>query len=63
MLRAEVIPDLCIACGLCIDTCPEVFSWSEEEKAEAKEGEVPAELEEKVKEAAENCPTDAIETG
>jgi ferredoxin len=62
-LRAEVIPDLCIACGLCVDTCPEVFSWSEEDKAEAKAGEVPAGLEECVKEAAENCPTDAIETG
>ncbi|NLZ43686.1 MAG: ferredoxin [Clostridia bacterium] len=62
-MRAEVIPDLCIACGLCIDTCPEVFSWNEEDKAEAKAGEVPPGLEERVKEAAENCPTDAIETG
>lgn len=62
-MQAEVIPDLCISCGLCVDTCPKIFSWSEEEKAKAKEGEVPGELEEKVKEAAENCPTGAIKTG
>lgn len=59
----EVLPDLCISCGLCIDLCPEVFEWGEEDKAKAIEGEVPEDLQENVAEAAENCPTDAIQTG
>jgi len=62
-MTVEVLPDLCISCGLCVDSCPEVFEWGEEEKAKAKVKEVPENLKEKVTEAAENCPTDAIQTG
>lgn len=59
-MQAEVNQELCISCGACIDVCPEVFDWNDEEKAYAIVGEVPDDLEGQASEAAENCPTDAI---
>jgi len=59
-LRVEVDQELCISCGLCIETCPEVFDWNEEEKASRIVEEVPPELEEAAHEAVDNCPTSAI---
>lgn len=59
-MRARVNPEQCIACGVCVDTCPEVFSL-ESDVAEAIDGDIPDELVEATKEAAENCPVDAIE--
>ncbi|SFG00484.1 ferredoxin [Desulfotomaculum arcticum] len=60
-MHAEVDQDLCISCGACIDTCPEVFDWNDDEKAHAVVDEVPNDLEEQAQEAAGNCPTDAIQ--
>lgn len=59
-MRVEVDQELCISCGACIDTCPEVFEWNDDEKAHSIVEEVPPELEEQVHEAVENCPTSAI---
>ncbi|HOV79612.1 MAG TPA: ferredoxin [Bacillota bacterium] len=59
-MRVEVDQELCISCGACVDTCPDVFDWNEDEKAHAVVEEVPSDLEEEVREAAENCPTSAI---
>ncbi|NPV53260.1 MAG: ferredoxin [Firmicutes bacterium] len=59
-MKVEVDQDACISCGTCIDLCPEVFDWNDDEKAQAKAGEVPEELEDTVKEAVESCPTEAI---
>ncbi len=50
----------CILCGLCADTCPEIFELGDE-KALVMVEEVPGEMEECCREAAEGCPTDAIE--
>jgi len=60
ILQAEVNQELCISCGACIDVCPEVFDWNDEEKAQAIMEEVPDELGNQASEAAESCPTDAI---
>ena len=57
-----MVNDECISCGMCIDICPEVFSYNDEEKSQAIEGEIPADLEEKVTEAAGACPVGAIKT-
>ena len=57
-MRAEVTED-CIACGLCVDTCPEVFEMGDE-FAEVIVDEVPEENEDAVVQAAEECPTEAI---
>lgn len=59
-MRVEVDQELCIGCGTCVDLCPDVFDWNEEEKAYSKVEEVPGDVEDQVHEAIENCPTSAI---
>lgn len=49
----------CSACGVCEDICPEVFELGDE-IAEVKVNPVPPEFEDKVREAAEECPTESI---
>jgi ferredoxin len=53
------IEDTCTACGLCVDTCPEVFEMGGD-IAQAMAEEVPAEHEEAVQQAADECPVEAI---
>jgi len=53
------IEDTCTACELCVDTCPEVFELGDE-TAQVIVDEVPAEHEEAVEQAAEECPVEAI---
>ena len=60
-MRAKVDKDLCIACGICEGIVPEVFSLEREPVAEVLVDPIPAELEDKVREAAESCPVGAIE--
>ena len=57
-MRARV-EDTCTACGLCVDTCPEVFEMGDE-MAEVIVDEVPAEHEDDVQQAAGECPVEAI---
>ena len=51
----------CIACGLCTDLCPQVFSLGEEGTAVAIESDVPDEAAESAAEAMDSCPVSAIE--
>jgi len=60
-MEVKVNQDLCISCGLCVSNCPEVFSWNEDEKAEAVQEQVDPEMEDCVQDAADGCPTEAIE--
>ena len=53
------IEDTCTACGLCVDTCPEVFTMGDE-IAEVLANPVPPEQEETVQQAADECPDEAI---
>lgn len=57
-MRVEVTED-CIACNLCVDACPEVFEMGDE-FAEVIVDVVPEEAEESVRQAAEDCPSEAI---
>lgn len=50
----------CIGCGSCASVCPEVFRMNDEGLAEAYSNPVPQESEEKVQEAADLCPVEAI---
>ena len=59
-MKAIVDRDACIGCGLCPDVCPEVFEMDNEDKAVTKVNPVPPEFQDKCKEAAESCPSDAI---
>lgn len=54
------IEEGCTACGLCEDTCPEVFELGDEEEASVKEGVDYNKYEEAIKEAAEDCPVEVI---
>ena len=48
----------CIACGMCADTCPEVFSMGDDGFAHG--GDVGAEYLETAQEARDGCPVSAI---
>lgn len=51
----------CIGCGLCTTTCPNVFTMSVENVAEAINEEVNMGLVDLCNEALESCPVGAIE--
>ncbi len=58
-MKVKIDPDLCTACDLCIDTCPDVFEMGDD-VAEVKVDVVPAGLEDDVQEAIDSCPSEAI---
>ena len=58
-MKVSVDKDLCTGCGLCEDTCPEVFEM-DDEMAMVIVDVVPAEAEDTCREAAESCPVEAI---
>ncbi len=60
-MKVKVDSELCIACGACVSLVPEVYDWDDNGKAMALEDEVPADMEDEVKEALGSCPTEAIE--
>lgn len=58
-MKAIVDADTCTGCELCVDTCPEVFEM-DDDKAKVKVDPVPPEVEESCREAADDCPVEAI---
>ncbi len=63
MAKTKVL-ESCIGCGACTGVCPEVFDLNADGLAEnilGNETDIPADLEDAVKEAAESCPVSAIE--
>jgi ferredoxin len=58
-MKVSIDADLCTGCGLCTDSVPDVFTLGDD-VAEVSNPDVPANLEETVKEAAEDCPVEAI---
>lgn len=59
MKKAVVNKDLCIGCGACTGVAPDVFTFGDDGKAEAT-GEVTADNESSVQDAAAGCPVQAI---
>lgn len=51
----------CVGCGLCADTCPEVFSMTDDGTAQSIAAEVPAQAEASALDAMQSCPVSAIE--
>jgi ferredoxin len=60
-MKAKIDTELCINCGLCEETCPEIFKLNEDAdlteviKTEYNDDDI-----ECIKEAIETCPTEAI---
>jgi len=55
-----IVEDTCVGCGLCVDTCPEVFEMGAEDIAIVIGDEVPEAAEATCKEAVDACPVEAI---
>ena len=53
------IEDTCTACGFCVDICPDVFEMGLD-TVQVIIVKVPAEHEEAVQQAADECPAEAI---
>jgi ferredoxin len=53
------ITEECIACERCVEICPNVFQMGDD-YAEVSVSSIPGEQEEKVQEAADECPVEAI---
>ncbi len=58
-MKVRIDADLCTGCGLCADSVPDVFSM-DDDIAEVSSSDVPANLEDDVREASEDCPVEAI---
>lgn len=59
-MKAMIDRSGCIACGLCIDTCPNVFAMADDGFAEVIVEEVPESDEDSAVEAQEGCPVSVI---
>ena len=59
-MSVKVIIDKCIGCGLCTSICPNVFELGDDGIAHAK-ADGDKKYPKEVKEAADSCPTKAIE--
>ena len=60
-MKAKLDRSGCIGCGLCPETCPEVFRMAEDGLAEVYQEDVPEDAEDKAVQAQESCPVSVIE--
>ncbi len=60
-MKVEIDREGCIACGLCVSICPDVFTIADDGLAEAIEN-PEKQYDSAVKEAAESCPVNVIKT-
>lgn len=58
-MKAFVDQDGCIGCGLCADTCPEVFQMNDDNLAEVH-GEITADNLVAAEDARDSCPVSVI---
>lgn len=58
-MKVKIDTDACTGCGLCTDSVPEVFEMGDD-TAKVKVSQVPPAKEGAVKEAANDCPAEAI---
>ena len=58
-MKVTIDEETCVQCEVCVETCPEVFEMKDD-KVRLKVDEVPKGVVSTCKEAAENCPVEAI---
>jgi ferredoxin len=63
MTKVNVRQDLCISCGACVNLVPDVFDFDSSGKASVitESDELLTKKIDQIKEAADNCPVNAIE--
>ncbi len=59
-MKASIDRDGCIGCGLCSETCPEIFRMDDEGLAEVYTDPVPADAVYSAQNAVDNCPVGVI---
>ncbi len=59
-MKVLVDQDTCIGCGMCIDVCPQGFEYNSDDKSSPKSSEVGEDIKDKIIEARDVCPVDAI---
>lgn len=59
-MKASIDDGRCRGHGVCTTVCPEVFAMTDDGYAEAILDEVPAELQDRAREAADACPENAV---
>lgn len=59
-MKAKIDREGCVACELCVDTCPEVFRMADDGYAEVITEEIPKDVEDSAIEAQEGCPESVI---
>ena len=59
-MKVFVDPDICLGCGICVGIAPDVFSLDTEPYAVVLLTPVPEKLWVDVRDAAEQCPEEAI---
>lgn len=60
-MKVRVDPDICMGCGICEGICPDVFTLGANPYAEVLVSPIPTKFEADVKDAAEQCPEQAIQ--
>lgn len=58
-MKVSVDREGCISCGICVNTCPEVFQFDEDDKSEVI-SEPTSSNENEVQTAADSCPVSVI---
>lgn len=62
-MKATIDRNGCIGCGVCADTCPEVFRIADDGLAEVYVDTIPATAEEAALGAQDECPVSVITVG
>lgn len=58
-MKVRIDKEMCSGDEICVDICPEIFEMKDD-VAVAKSEDVPADVQVKCREAAEECPSEAI---
>ena len=60
-MKAVVNQAGCIGCGLCVGTCPDIFHFNQNDKAEASDTPIPEQQTAKAQQARDDCPVHVID--
>ena len=60
-MKAMIDRDGCISCGLCVETCPDVFRFDDDDIALVYVDSIPQDAESAAIDAQDACPVSVIE--